>query len=153
MLKCLECGHIFEEGERHEWKETRGEYWGQPAHETVVGCPRCGGAYEETKLCAVCESEQLDEDLYGGICKSCLAKYENDLDTCLKLGAIDKEEVEINSLLVTMFTAAEIEEMVEKTFEGSLPAFIAAFTKHQKISEAEIDAVQQMIDRYRKGES
>ena len=49
--------------------------------------------------------------------------------------------------------AAEINEMVEKTFEGSLPAFIAAFTRHQKISEEEIDAVQQMIDRYRKGEN
>ena len=43
-------------------------------------------------------------------------------------------------------------EMVEKTFEGSLPAFIAAFTKHQKISQKEIDEVQHMIDRYRKGE-
>ena len=112
MLKCLECGHIFEEGERHEWKEARGEYWGQPAYETVVGCPRCGGVYEETKLCAVCESEQLDDALYGGICKSCLAEYENDLETCLKLGAIDKGEIEINSLLVTMFTAAEIEEIL-----------------------------------------
>lgn len=49
--------------------------------------------------------------------------------------------------------ASEINEMVEKTFEGSLPAFIAAFTKHQKISEGEIDALQQMIDRYRKGEN
>ena len=37
--------------------------------------------------------------------------------------------------------ASEIEEMVEKTFEGSLPAFVAAFTKHQKISEKEIDEV------------
>ena len=42
--------------------------------------------------------------------------------------------------------------MVEKTFEGSLPAFVAAFTKHQKMSEKEIDAVQQMIDKFRKGE-
>ena len=49
--------------------------------------------------------------------------------------------------------AAELNEMVEKTFEGSLPAFVAAFTKHQKLSDAEIDAVQQMIDRYRKGEA
>ena len=49
--------------------------------------------------------------------------------------------------------AAQINEMVEKTFEGSLPAFIAAFTKHRKLSEEEIDAVQQMIDRYRKGDS
>jgi predicted transcriptional regulator len=36
-----------------------------------------------------------------------------------------------------------------KKFEGSLPAFIAAFTKHQKISEDEIDEVQRMIDQYR----
>lgn len=47
--------------------------------------------------------------------------------------------------------AAELSEMLEKTFEGSLPAFIAAFTKHQRISDTEIDAVQKMIDRYRKG--
>ena len=48
--------------------------------------------------------------------------------------------------------ASEINEMVEKTFEGSLPAFIAAFAKHQKISREELDTIQQMIDRYRKGE-
>ena len=65
-------------------------------------------------------------------------KNENTIVTSL----VSKDEVQ----------AAEIEERVEKTFEGSLPAFIAAFTKHQKISEEEIDAVQQMIDRYRKGE-
>ena len=65
-----------------------------------------------------------------------------------------KNENTIVSALVTKdeVQAAQINEMVEKTFEGSLPAFIAAFTKHQKISEKEIDAVQQMIDRYRKGE-
>lgn len=65
-----------------------------------------------------------------------------------------KNENTIVSALVTKdeVQAAEINEMVEKTFEGSLPTFIAAFTKHQKISEKEIDAVQQMIDRYRKGE-
>jgi predicted transcriptional regulator len=48
--------------------------------------------------------------------------------------------------------AAEINEMVEKTFEGSLPAFVAAFTKHRNISKKELDEVQAMIDRYRKGE-
>lgn len=47
--------------------------------------------------------------------------------------------------------AAEIDEMVEKTFEGSLPAFVAAFTKRQKLSDSEIDALQRMIDRYREG--
>ena len=65
-----------------------------------------------------------------------------------------KNENTIVSALVTKdeIQAAEINEMVEKTFEGSLPAFIAAFTKHQKLSDKDIDAVQQMIDRYRKGE-
>jgi predicted transcriptional regulator len=64
-----------------------------------------------------------------------------------------KNESSVVSSLVSKdeVQAAEINEMVEKTFEGSLPAFIAAFTKHQKLSEAEIDAVQQMIDRYREG--
>ena len=65
-----------------------------------------------------------------------------------------KNENSVVSALVTKdeVQAAEINEMVEKTFEGSLPAFIAAFTKHQKITDEEIDAVQAMIDRYRKGE-
>ena len=63
-----------------------------------------------------------------------------------------KNENTIVSALVTKdeVQAAEINEMVEKTFEGSLPAFIAAFTKHQKLSDTDIDALQQMIDRYRK---
>ena len=65
-----------------------------------------------------------------------------------------KNENSVVSALVTKdeVQAAEISEMVEKTFEGSLPAFIAAFTKHQKMTEKELDAVQAMIDRYRKGE-
>ena len=49
--------------------------------------------------------------------------------------------------------ACEIDELVEKKFEGSLPAFIAAFTKHQDMSENELDEVQRMIDRIRKGGS
>ena len=45
---------------------------------------------------------------------------------------------------------AELNEMMEKTFEGSLPAFIAAFSRHRKLSEKELDVVQKMIDDYRK---
>ena len=66
-------------------------------------------------------------------------KNENAMVTAL----ISKEEAQ----------KSRLEEMVEETFEGSLPAFVAAFTKHGKISDREIDAVQAMIDRYRKGES
>lgn len=46
---------------------------------------------------------------------------------------------------------AEIESFVETKFGGSLPAFVAAFTKHQNLSESDLDEVQKMIDRIRKG--
>ena len=47
---------------------------------------------------------------------------------------------------------AEIDELVEKKFGGSLPAFVAAFTRHGRMTEKEIDQVQRMIDRFRKGD-
>lgn len=47
--------------------------------------------------------------------------------------------------------ASEIDELVEKKFEGSLPAFVAAFTKRQTLSEEELDKLQQMLDRIRGG--
>ena len=42
--------------------------------------------------------------------------------------------------------AAEIDELVDKTFEGSLPAFIAAFTKNRNLSKEEQEAIRRMID-------
>ena len=65
-------------------------------------------------------------------------KNENTVVTSL----VSKDEVQ----------AAELDEFVEKTFEGSLPAFIAAFAKNQKLSDREIDAMQAMIDQYRRRE-
>ena len=46
--------------------------------------------------------------------------------------------------------AFEINELVEKRFDGSLPAFIAAFTRYQNLTEAELEEVQRMIDRSRR---
>ena len=66
-------------------------------------------------------------------------------------GVLKNENTVVTSLVSKeQVQAAELNVVVEKTFEGSLPAFIAAFTKHQKISEKEIDEVQKMIDRHRK---
>lgn len=64
-----------------------------------------------------------------------------------------KNENSIVSSLVTKdeVQAAEIDELVEKKFGGSLPAFVAAFTKHKGITEEEIGEVQRMIDRFREG--
>ena len=65
-----------------------------------------------------------------------------------------KNENTVVSALVSQeeVQAAQVDEMMEKTFDGSLPAFIAAFSRNRKVSPEEIDQVQAMIDRFRKGE-
>ena len=40
---------------------------------------------------------------------------------------------------------AELDEFMAKTFEGSLPAFIAAFGKRQSLSEEEIEQIRRII--------
>lgn len=63
-----------------------------------------------------------------------VVKNENAIVTSL----VSKDEVQ----------AAEIDELVEKTFEGSVPAFIAAFTKRKDLSRAEVDQIRKMLDEY-----
>lgn len=65
-------------------------------------------------------------------------------------GVLKNENTLVTSLVSKdAVQAAELDEFVEKTFEGSLPAFVAAFTKRKDITKAEIDSLQAMIDRYR----
>ena len=69
-------------------------------------------------------------------------------------GVLVNEDTVVRSLVSKdEVQAAEIDEMVEKKFEGSLPAFLAAFTRHRKMTDREIDQVQRMIDEYRKENS
>lgn len=68
-----------------------------------------------------------------------ILKNENTIVTAL----VSKDQVQ----------AAEIDELVDKKFEGSLPAFVAAFARHQKLSASEVDELQAMIDRYREEHS
>ena len=67
-------------------------------------------------------------------------------------GVLKNEDTMVSSLVSKdEVQAAEIDELVEKKFEGSLPAFVAAFARHRKLSEKELDEVQRMIDRFREG--
>lgn len=43
------------------------------------------------------------------------------------------------------FYAAQGETIVDEAFDGSLPAFIAAFTKRKSLTEAEIAEIQKLI--------
>ena len=112
----------------------------------------------EYRFCLILwEHEPIKSSELVNICKEQLGWKPTTTYTVIKRlserGVLKNENTIVSSLVTKdEIQASEINEMVEKTFEGSLPAFIAAFTKHQKISDKEIDEVQKMIDRYRKGE-
>ena len=112
----------------------------------------------EYRFCLILwEHEPIKSSELVNLCKEQLGWKPTTTYTVIKRlseRGVLKNENTIVSALVTkdQVQAAEIEEMVEKTFEGSLPAFVAAFTRHQKISQKEIEEVQRMIDRFRRGE-
>lgn len=46
------------------------------------------------------------------------------------------------------FYSKQSEEFIEDSFKGSLPAFLAAFTKNKKLSQEEVDEIRRMIDSF-----
>ena len=48
------------------------------------------------------------------------------------------------------FYSARSEQFVEETFEGSLPAFVAAFISRKALSAAEAEEIRGMIDGFLK---
>ena len=48
------------------------------------------------------------------------------------------------------FYALQSEQFVEETFDGSLPAFLAAFGSRKKMTDAEIEELKSIIDGFRR---
>lgn len=48
------------------------------------------------------------------------------------------------------FYGAQSERFVQDTFDGSLPAFLAAFTRRRQLKEADIAAILQMLESGRR---
>lgn len=94
------------------------------------------------ELVKICEKElewkkSTTYTVLRKLCEKGLFKNENGIVT----SAVSKED----------FYSAKSELFVEETFNGSLPAFLAAFSSHKVLSENEIDEIQKMIDTFRKG--
>ena len=65
-------------------------------------------------------------------------------------GVLVNEKATVRSLVSKAdVQVAELDEMVEKTFEGSIPAFLAAFCRSKKLTEKEITQLQKLIDEYK----
>ena len=110
----------------------------------------------EYRFCLILwEHEPIKSGELVALCKEQLGWKNSTTYTVIKRlaqrGVLKNEDTIVTSLVSKdQVQAAEIDELVEKTFEGSLPAFVAAFTKHHRLSAKEVDEVQAMIDRYRK---
>lgn len=72
MYKCVDCGHIFEEGEQAIWIENCGEYCGSGVYKGESGCPICRGRFEKTQKCFICGGEFLESELKSDICEICI---------------------------------------------------------------------------------
>lgn len=109
----------------------------------------------EYRLCLILwEHEPIKSSELVQLCREQLGWKPTTTYTVIKRlserGVLKNENTIVTSLVSKdQVQAAEIDELVEKTFEGSLPAFVAAFTKHRNLSAKEVDEVQAMIDRFR----
>lgn len=62
-------------------------------------------------------------------------------------GVLKNENATVSSLITKEETQiAEIDELLEKRFGGSLPAFLTAFTKQQKLTEEQLAEIMRIIE-------
>ena len=65
-------------------------------------------------------------------------------------GLFQNEKGMVSALMTKEeFGAVQSEKIIEESFDGSLPAFITAFTSRKKLSPDDVNEIQKMIDSYR----
>ena len=65
-------------------------------------------------------------------------------------GLLKNEKGLVSSLISKEdFYSAKSEQIIEESYEGSLPAFIAAFISRKTLTVKEADEIQKMIDTFR----
>lgn len=111
MFKCLNCGHLFEEGEEKRWEEPIGEYGDSIVYEEYSGCPLCKENYIETEPCLICGAYFSDNDDYK-ICKECMEEYSKNIDACYKAGKNNAYNEKINGFLLDVLGVETIEEIL-----------------------------------------
>lgn len=107
----------------------------------------------EYRFCLILwEKEPVSSSDLAKLCKEKLGWSRTTTYTVIKRlcerGVLQNENSVVTSLVSKdEAQKAEIDELVEKKFEGSLPAFIAAFTKHKDLSEKDIEQIRRIIDK------
>ena len=106
--------------------------------------------------CIVWDNEPVNSTELVKLCKEKLGWAKATTYTVIKRlserGIIKSE----NATVTTLYTrediqSSEVEELIERTFDGSLPAFFAAFTRRKSITPEEIAELRRMIDSFEEG--
>ena len=64
-------------------------------------------------------------------------------------GVVKNENATVTALITReQAQQSRMEEMVEETFDGSMPAFIAAFSRSKKLTKQEVDQLRELIENY-----
>ena len=114
------------------------------------------GAVEARFADIIWQNEPLPSSELVKLCEGELGWKKSTTFTVLRRlcekGIFQNEKGRVSSLISRdEFYSLQSERFVDETFAGSLPAFVAAFTKRRNISKEELDEVQRMIDRIRTG--
>ncbi len=107
----------------------------------------------EYRFCLILwEHEPIKSTELVRLCREKLDWKETTTYTVIKRlserGVVKNEKTIVSSLVSKEeMQAAQLEDLLEKTFEGSLPAFVAAFARYQNLTQQEIDAMEAAIHR------
>ena len=107
----------------------------------------------EYRFCLILwEHEPIKSTDLAKLCKENLEWSKTTTYTVIKRlserGVIKNENAIVTSIVSKeQAQQSELEELMDKKFEGSLPAFIAAFGRRQELSDAEIEEIRKIIER------
>lgn len=106
----------------------------------------------EYRFCLVLwDAEPVKSSKLAELCKEKLGWSRTTTYTVIKRLS-DRGVVQNKNTIVTSLISkeeaqiSEFEQMMEKKFEGSLPAFLAAFSKSRKLKGDEAEALRRMIE-------
>ena len=107
----------------------------------------------EYRFCLILwECEPIKSTELAKICKERLGWSKTTTYTVIKRlgerGVLENKDTIVSSLVSKEEAQKnELDELMEKKFEGSLPAFIAAFARSQKLSDADIEEIRHILER------
>lgn len=107
----------------------------------------------EYRFCLILwEHEPVSSRKLSELCKEKLGWSKTTTYTVIKRlsdrGVLKNENTVVTSLVSKdEAQVSEIDELMEKKFEGSIPAFIAAFARSRKLSDKEIAEIRQIIEQ------